>query len=166
MSITPELQIMGERRAPGDFILEVADSGLLAASSLIHSGCRQIIKDLATKISLSATVLIQVGREVNRNADDFTEAFQEKFMSITSRCENDYRIVRAAVEKINSWTKDEARDESEELPKKTWQKLLWALGMNEREYDDLDNSIDESMEQAVLLQCIVKLLILQIYGKK
>lgn len=163
--MAPELKTMGERRAPGDFILETADSGLRVASSLIHSGSRQRIKDLASKISLSAAVLTQVGREVNRNADDFTDAFEAKFTSITSRCEKDYQTIGASIEKINSWTKDETRDDSEGPPKKTWKKLLWALGMNESEFDDLDNSLDETMEQAVLLQSIVKLLILQIHGK-
>ena len=166
MALTPDLKIMGQQRSPGDFILEAADAGLRAASALSHFGSSQRIKDLASKISLSATVLTEVGREVNRNADDFRDAIREKFRNITLRCEKDYGTVLTAIDKANSWSKDETREESEDPPKRSWKRLLWALGMNEGEFDDFNDSLDESIEQAVLLQYTVMLVILQIHGKR
>jgi hypothetical protein len=157
---------MGQQRSPGDFILEAADAGLRVAFALCHFGSSQRIKDLASKISLSATVLTEVGREVNRNADDFKDAIQEKFRDITLRCEKDYGIVLAAIEKANSWTKDESLEETEDPPKNSWKKLLWALGMNEREFDALIDSLDDSMGQATMVQYTVMLVIFQIRGKK
>ena len=157
---------MSQQRSPGAFILEAADTGLRAASALSHFGSSQRIKDLASKISLSATILTEVGREVNRNADDFKDVIQEKFLNITLRCEKDYSIVLTAIWKAKSWKRDESQEESEDPPRNSWKKLLWALGMNERELDDLNDSLDQAIEQVTMLQHIVRLVIFQIRGKE
>jgi hypothetical protein len=57
---------MDPPRQLGSFILEAADQGLKLAGILAHLGSGQRIRDLASKVSLSATILTEVGREVNR----------------------------------------------------------------------------------------------------
>jgi hypothetical protein len=158
---------MDQSRQPGSFILEAADQGLKLAAALTHFGSSQRVRDLASKVSLSATVLTEVGREVNHNAEYFKSAFQEKFGNVTLKCEKEFERLLAAIEKANTGTKNEFNEGLVEFPpKNAWKRLLWAMSMDEGEFDDFKDSLDELFYQAAMLQYVIGLVILQIRGQK
>jgi len=158
---------MDHSQQPGSFILKAADEGLKLAAALSHFASGQRTRDLASKISLTATILTEVGREVNHHAGYFKTTLQKKFQNVTTKCEKDFDRVLSAIDKANTWKSGDSGEGSIELPpKKAWKRLLWAMSMNETEFDDFDDSLDESMTQAAMLQCIVALVVLQIHGQQ
>lgn len=159
---------MDEKPLPGAFILETAEYGLKASSILFDFPPSGKFKDLASKISLSATVLSSVGKEMNQNASCFKENFQEKFEHITLKCAEKYHIVLAAVEKACSFVKNEEVEGTESGPQKPWKRFLTALDMDKdkKKFEDFQDHLDESFMQALTLQRIVSLIVLQIRAQK
>tara|TARA_R110002060_G_scaffold66906_1_gene75655 strand:- start:883 stop:1356 length:474 start_codon:yes stop_codon:yes gene_type:complete len=157
---------MAQTRCPGSFILEIADTGLAVTTLLSRFGSGYRLKNLANSISLSATLLIEVGRDVNKNEAFFKDNFQAKFEGALAKCKKEYEQVVAAVEKVNSWEKDETDETKEGPPKKPWKKLAWGLGMTNSEFSDFEDELDESYKIAMMAQVIVQLVILQVNANK
>jgi hypothetical protein len=156
---------MDAKILPGEFILEAAELGRKTAAALSSFASSVKVKDLASKLSLSATLLFQVGKEVNGHAKCFTTNFMQTFEHITRRCETEYDTVLTALDKASSWRKDDA-EEYEELPKKPWKRFLFALGMDDDEFEEFEEKLNESWVRALMLQQIVTLIVLQIRAQK
>ncbi|PVH69273.1 hypothetical protein DL98DRAFT_522295 [Cadophora sp. DSE1049] len=157
---------MAQARCPGNFILDIANTGLGVTASLSRFGSGYRVKNVANSISLSATLLIEVGRDVNKNEAFFKDNFEAKFQGALAKCKKEYEQVVAAVEKVQSWKKDETDETKEGPPKKPWKKLAWGLGMTDDEFSDFEDELDESYKIAMMAQVIVQLVILQVNAQK
>lgn len=158
--------MMAQARCPGNFILDVANTGLGVTASLSRFGSGYRVKNVANSISLSATLLLEVGRDVNKNEAFFKDCFEVKFHSALAKCKKEYEQVVAAVEKVQSWKKDETDETKEGPPKKPWKKLAWGLEMTDDEFSDFEDELDESYKIAMMAQVIVQLVILQVNAQK
>ncbi|KAH9217908.1 hypothetical protein DL95DRAFT_386042 [Leptodontidium sp. 2 PMI_412] len=162
--------IMDQKRCPGNFILDIASTGLGAAAlvSRFSSGYR--IKNIANSLSLSAGLLTEVARDVNKNEAFFKDNFAAKFQGALAKCKKEYEQIVAAVEKVHSWKKDDtdesAKGPAKGPPKRPWKKLAWGLGMTDDELSDFEDELDESYEIAMMAQVIVQLIILQVNAQK
>src|SRR4051794_28351705 len=112
--------IIDQRRCPGNFILDIANTGLGATALLSRFGSGYRIKNIANSISLSAGLLSEVGRDVNKNEAFFKDNFATKFQGALAKCKKEYEQAIAAVEKVASWKKDETNESAEAPPKKPW----------------------------------------------
>jgi len=160
------MNVMDQRPQPGAFILETADTGLAVAAGLSCFGASSKVKDLASKVSLSATLLTEIGREVNQNGEFFKNNFQEKFENVMVKCKTEYEVVLAGIEKANSWKKEDSVEGVEDPPRKAWKQLMWALRMDDDEFEEFEEALDESFRQALMLQLVVWLVVLQIRAQK
>jgi hypothetical protein len=154
---------MDQKIQPGTFILEAAESGLKAAATLSSFAPKA---DLASKLSLSATLLSQIGKEVNENADCFKGNFQRMFENVPMRCKKEYEKVLVGLEKAMTWKKGEAVEGTGEVPKKPWKRLLSAMDMDKYEFEEFEESLEASWLRALMLQYIVSLIVLQIRARK
>lgn len=157
---------MTQNRSPGNFILEAADTGLAAVASVSYLGPSQKIKKLAAKISLSASLLTTVGREVNKHEGYFKDNFPEKFEILAVKCQKEYEKILAGIEKSNSWKEGDSGEEADKPPKQQWKKLMWALGLKEDGMYDLEESLNKAFHRAVLLKGVVFLVVLQMHGQE
>ena len=151
---------------PGDFILEAADFGLQVAAKLIGFVPSAKSKDFATMISMSATLLSEVGKEVNRNATCFKENFPATFEQLTMKCKNEYETVLAALVKAMSWKKGESVEGTEELPTGSWKRVIHALAMDKDKLENFEKALGDSYVRALALQYMVSLVVLQIRAQK
>ncbi|KAK0117363.1 hypothetical protein ONS96_013194 [Cadophora gregata f. sp. sojae] len=157
---------MASKRCPGNFILDIANTGIGVTASLSRFGSGYRVKNVANSISLSATLLIDVGRDVNKNEGYFKDNFEAKFHVALAKCKKEYEQVVAAIEKVQSWKKDETDETKEGPPKKPWKKLAWGLGMTDDEFSDFEDELDESYKIAMMSQVVVQLVILQVNAQK
>jgi hypothetical protein len=157
---------MDQKPLPGAFIFEAAQSGLQAAANLFGFAPSPKSKDLASKLSLSATLLSEIGKEVNQNAGYFKENFQQTFENVPIKCKKEYEMVLVGLEKATAWKKGEPLEGTEDPPKKPWKRLLFALSMGKDEFKEFENSLDESWLRALMLQYIVSLVVLQVRAQK
>jgi hypothetical protein len=161
---------MDAKPQPGAFLIEAADYGLKAASILTSFAPSKKSRDLASKLSISATVLSEVGKEVNKNASCFKDNFQKIFENVPIKCKEKYQKVLAALDKASSFTKM-ARDPIEgivfvNIPQKPWSRFLSELDMDKYDFVMFEESLDEAWQQALMLQYIVSLVVLQIRAQK
>jgi hypothetical protein len=156
---------MDQRVLPGDFILEAAALGRKTAAALSSFSSSVKVSNVASKISLSATLLSEIGKEVNRNEACFKANFQKTFEHVPMKCEKEYDTLLNALDKATSWRKDEIVG-TEDPPKKPWKRILFALGMDESELEEFGESLEESWLRALMLQQIVSLIVLQIRAQK
>lgn len=157
---------MDQKRCPGNFILEIANTGVEATAILARFGPGYRIKNIANSTSLSAGLLLQVGRDVNEHEQLFKDNFKQKFEGALSKCKKEYEQLVAAVEKVNSFKKDESDENAETLPKKHWKRVAWGLSMTDDEFSDFEDELDESYKIAMMAQVIVQLVILQVHAQK
>jgi hypothetical protein len=157
---------MDAKTLPGTFILEAAENGLKAASILATFVPSQKSRDLASRISLSACVLSEVGKEVNQNANCFKENFQKTFEHVPIKCKEQYEKVIAAVAKASSFIGSVPEEGIVHVPQKPWKRLLSALDMDKEKFEEFQESLNESWLRALMLQYIVSLVVLQIRAQK
>ena len=157
---------MDQNRYPGNFILEVAKTGLTAVASLscFSSGYR--IKNVNNSLSLSAGLLAEVGRNVNEHESFFKDNFKTKFEGALSKCMKEYEQCIAAVKKVETWKEDESDESEDKPPKRGWQKLAWGLGMTNSEFSDFEDELDESYKVAMMAQVVVQLVVLQVHARQ
>jgi hypothetical protein len=168
-SLTHRSITMDTKPLPGAFILGAADYGLKAASILTSFAPSRKSKDLASKLSISATVLSEVGKEVNKNASCFKENFQKTFEHVPMKCQEKYEKVLAALEKASSFTKREPPIEGiviVNIPQTPWSRFLSELHMDKHAFRGFQESLDQAWLQALMLQYIVSLVVLQIRAQK
>ena len=157
---------MDAKHLPGAFMLEAAEYGLKAASVLSSFAPTAKSKELASKISLSATLLSEIARQVNRNATCFKENFKENFEHIPMKCKEQYQAVLTAVEKASSFEKGDATEGTGQSPQKPWKRLLSALGVDKDKFEAFQECFNESWSRVLMLQYIVSLIVLQIRAQK
>ncbi|CAL3973451.1 unnamed protein product [Diplocarpon coronariae] len=157
---------MDRKRQPGNFILEIGNMGLELTASLTCFGAGNRVRNLANSISLSATLLSEAGREVNNHAEIFKDNFQSKFEGALLKCKKEYEQCYAAIDKVNSWKKDETDDTAKDIPKRPWKKLAWGLEMTDGEFSDYEDELEESFKVAMMAQVIVQLVILQVQARQ
>ena len=157
---------MEPKSLPGDFILETADFGLQVAAKLTGFVPSAKSKDFTNKISMSATLLSEVGREVNRNAICFKENFPATFEQLTTKCKQEYGIVLAALVKAMSWKKGESVEGTEKLPIGSWKRVIHALAMDKDKLENFEKALGDSYVRALALQYMVSLVVLQIRAQK
>ncbi|KAE9367219.1 hypothetical protein N431DRAFT_418365 [Stipitochalara longipes BDJ] len=155
-------QIMDSKPLPGAFILQAAEHGLKAASILPSFSPSAKSKSLASKISLSATLLSEIGKQVNLTAACFKENFQQTFEHVPMKCEEQYVKVLKALEKASSFDKSDLEEGTPSKPQKPWERLRSALDMNKAQFEEFRESLDESWHRVLMLQHIVSLIVLQI----
>ncbi|CZT10074.1 hypothetical protein WAI453_006389 [Rhynchosporium graminicola] len=160
------VNIVDENRCPGNFILNIASTGLGVVASLSHFGYFYRIKCVANNISLSASILNEVGRGVNQHETLFKDNFEEKFSGALKKCKKEYEQVAAALDKIRSYKKNEINEETEGMPKSPLKKLMWGLDMTLSELNKFENELDQSRKIAFTAQTIVQLVILQVNAQK
>src|SRR5271168_5371554 len=96
----------------GASILGIAGAGISVATTLIrfsvsYRGSVERIEDLSSRVSVTATILTTVGNTIENHKDYFKEDnFREKFGQVTDRCEKDYGIIGAALNKAKSEVED------------------------------------------------------------
>ncbi|KAG4442147.1 hypothetical protein IFR05_002360 [Cadophora sp. M221] len=157
---------MDQKRCPGDFILDIGSTGLGAAALVSRFGSGYRIKNIANSLSLSAGLLTEIARDVNKNEAFFKDNFAAKFEGALAKCKKEYEQIVAAVEKVHSWKKDETDESSKGPPKTPWKKLAWGLAMTDDELSDFEDELDESYKIAMMAQVIVQLIILQVNAQK
>jgi hypothetical protein len=157
---------MDAKLLPGTFMLEGAECGLKAASILSGFAPTPKSTELASKISLSATLLSEIGREVNQNANCFKESFQQTFEHVPMKCKSQYEAVLAAVEKASSFEKGDGSEGTEQPSRKPWKRFLSALDMDKDKFEAFQERLDESWVRVLMLQYIVSLVVLQIRAQK
>jgi hypothetical protein len=157
---------MDAKPLPGAFILEAAQYGLKAVSILASFAPSQKSRDLASRISLSACVLSEVGKEVNQNASRFKENFQKIFEHVPIECKEQYEKVIAAVSKASSFIGSVPQEGIVHVPQKPWKRLLSALNMDNEKFEEFQESLNESWLRSLMLQYIVSLVVLQIRAQK
>jgi hypothetical protein len=156
---------MDQRVLPGDSILEAAELGRRTAAALSSFSSSVKAFSLASLISLSATLLSEIGKEVNRNEACFKANFHKTFEHIPMKCEKEYNTLLNAFDKAASWRKDDVVG-TEDSPKKPWKRLLFVLGKDKEELEEFGESLEESWQRALMLQSIVSLVVLQIRAQK
>lgn len=159
---------MDAKPLPGAFLIEAADHGLKAASILTSFAPSKKSRDLASKLSISATVLSEVGKEVNKNASCFKDNFQKTFENVPIKCKEKYEKVLTALGKASSFTKREPVEGIVfvNIPQKPWSRFLSELDMDRFDFLMFEESLDEAWQQALMLQYIVSLVVLQIRAQK
>jgi len=156
---------MDEPVSPGYFILQAAELGLRTAAAVLGFAPSYKAKKLASKLSLSATLLSEVGKEVNRNEGCFKNNFQQTFEHVAVRCEKEYNTVSNALDRATSRRKDDVV-RAEESPKKPWKRLMFELGMNDNQFEEFEETLDESWARALMIQHVVSLIVLQVRAQK
>ncbi len=157
---------MDAKPSIGGFILEAAECGLKAASLLSNFAPSVKSKDMAAKISLSATLLTEVGKEVNQNATCFKENFQSTFENFPRKCKQQYQQILTAVEKASSFPTVHTGEGTETTAQKPWKRFLSALDMDKDKFKDFQESLNQSWERVLMLQRIVSLIVLQIRAQQ
>ena len=157
---------MDAQLLPGAFILEAAEHGLKAASMLSSFSPSMKFKELTATISLSASLLSEIGKQVNFSAACFKENFQTTFEHVPMRCEEQYLKVLKALETASSFDKKDLVEGTEQKPQKPWNRLLSALNMDDDQFEEFQESLDESWLRVLMLQQIVTLIVLQIRAQK
>jgi len=157
---------MDAKPLPGDFILEAAEDGLKTASILSSFALSPQSKGLASDIAHSATLLSEIGKEVNQNASCFKENFQKTFEHVPMKCKEHYQKVLKAVEKASSFEKGDAVEGIKHTSRKPWKRLLSALDMDKEKFEKFQDSVDGCFLSALMLQSIVSLIVLQIRAQK
>src|SRR5947207_2106576 len=155
---------MAEALGIGASIISVATAGISVASSLVHftisyRNSTKKLEALASRVTLSATILTEVGNTIKENEQYFKKnEFDKKFGSVLNRCNADYETLREAVSKASlgrlTTEQGPAKDGNRRTdPKKmsAWRKLAWALG-GEDAIQDLKKSLDESVSQVLMMQ--------------
>jgi hypothetical protein len=153
---------------PGRFLIEAAEYGLKAASTLTSFAPSKKSRDLASKLSISATVLSEVGKEVNKNAGYFKDNFRKIFEHVPIQCKEKYEKALAALDKASSFTKRETIEGIVfvNIPQKPWSRFLSGLDMDKYDFELFQDSLDDAWKQALMLQYIVSLVVLQIRAQK
>jgi hypothetical protein len=159
---------MDAKPQPGGFLIEAADYGLKAASILTSFAPSKKSRDLASKLSISASVLSEVGKEVNKNASYFKDNFQKTFEHVPIKCKEKYEKVLAALDKASSFTKREPIEGIVfvNIRQTPWSRFLSELDMDKYDFGLFRDSLDETWKQALMLQYIVSLVVLQIRAQR
>jgi len=157
---------MDTQTLPGAFILEAAEHGVKAASFLFSFSPSAKSKELAAKISLSASLLSETGKQVNSSAACFKENFQTTFEHVPMRCQEQYLKLLKALETASSFDKRDIVAGTENAPQKPWKRLLAALNMDDDQFEEFQESLDECWLRGLMLQQIVSLIVLQIRAQK
>jgi hypothetical protein len=156
---------MDPKFSPTAFIYEAANTGLAAVAALSSFSSDRRIKDLAATMSLSASLLSEIGRTVDGNEGYFKSDFVLRFEKLIDKCKKKYEMVLAGLEKANSWKKLDSAGATEPA-KKRWEKLQWALDMKADEIHEFEDSLNESYNQVSMLQSVVMLVILQMHAQE
>jgi hypothetical protein len=157
---------MDAKHLPGAFMLEAAEYGLKAASVLSSFAPTPKSRELASKICLSATLLSEIGRQVNQNATCFKENFEKNFELVPMTCKKQYQTVLTALEKASSFEKGDATEGTGQSPQKPWKRLLSALGVGKDKFEEFQECFNESWLRVLMLQYIVSLIVLRIRAQK
>ena len=161
---------MDAKPQPGAFLIEAADYGLKAASILTSFAPSNKSRNLASKLAISATVLSEVGKEVNKNASCFKDNFQKVFENVPIKCKEKYQKVLAALDKASSFAKREPIPIEGivfvDIPQKPWSRFLSELDMDRFDLLMFEESLDKAWQQALMLQYVVSLVVLQIRAQK
>lgn len=152
--------------SPGAFILDAANAAEQVVVGLSHLKYQYRIKDLAATVSLAANFFSRAGKEVNENSTFFKGNFEEMFVKFTQKCTSNFEIILTALEKARSYKKGfgdfrEDACEMAEPPKEPWERLLWGLGMSEREADNFETEVERLAEGSEVLLNVVSLVVLQ-----
>lgn len=157
---------MAEAIGLGASIVGIASAGITAAAAIFsfatsYRGSSGKLEDLASRVSLSATILEQVGKTITENEHYFKrDEFDEKFGRVTQRCKLDYDALNRAISKSRSSTghgepglaEDTTRlNETTTKKMSPWKKLVWALGGKDA-IEELQRSLAESMAQVSMMQ--------------
>ena len=157
---------MSEARLPGDFIVDVANHGQELSSLLLLLFSSYEVRVVAVSIAASVTTLMDVGNEVNKNAQYFKENFRSKFENSLTTITEKYDIVRGACEKAASEKVSDSTDRTVNHSTRGFKKLMWAFGMTRSEFNQFSRSLRECYKPALLLRNIVNLVVLQIHGRQ
>lgn len=137
-----------------------ADAGASVANSLLFRCQNWRIKDLAATVSLSANLLAQAAATIAKHQSYFLDSFVEKFGSVATKCESDYLLIQGILRQL-----DQA-EHGASVPTKPWKRFLWAVSMEGADFDDLEESLEKSHAQALMLQAVVSLIVLQIQAQE
>lgn len=152
--------------SPGAFILDAANAAEQVVVGLSNLKYHYRSKDLAATISIAANFFSRAGKEVNENSTYFKGNFEEKFVKFIQKCTSNFEIILTALEKARSYKKgfgDFREDVCEiaEPPKKPWERLLWGLGMSDREAADFETEVERLAKGSEVLMNVVSLIVLQ-----
>lgn len=95
----------------------------------------------------------------------FKDNFQDNQGALL-KCKKQYEQTLRAVEKVDSYKKDDQAVYAKDIPKKPGKKLAWGLGMSSSEFSDFEGELEESYKIAIMAQCIVQLVVLQVHSQQ
>ena len=141
-------------------ILTIAGAGISITTTLYrftnsYHSTDQKIKDIVTTVSVTASILTELGNAIKEHPDDLQKLNRWALFSDTiAGCKKDFEIIEVA---IGAARKDGATvHDQQKAPKddKTranpWQKLKWAIG-GEKVVEDLLSSLERSKSNLQLL---------------
>jgi Fungal N-terminal domain of STAND proteins len=141
-------------------IIGIAGAGVSVVTALTKFGIsykesNDKINELAARVSLTATILQAIGDTVKENEDAFKrEAFMVTWKEVLDFCAGNYAKIQAAISK--------ARRSKSTLT--TWYKLKWAVG-GEARMKDLEDSLEKSSQQVLMMQQVIQLTAIKLIGK-
>jgi hypothetical protein len=151
----------------GASIIGIAGVGVsvvtaLTKFSISYKESDNKIQELASRVSLTATILQAIGDTVKENEAGFKEeAFMITWKEVLDACAGIYGKLSVAISKAKG--KDMARGNSKKRLS-TWNRLKWALG-SEAEMKDLESSLGKSAQQVMMMQQIIQLTAIKLLRK-
>ncbi|RDW88055.1 hypothetical protein BP6252_00087 [Coleophoma cylindrospora] len=137
-----------------------ADTGSSVVNGLLSLGLNWRIKELAATVSLSANLLSQAAATISKHRSYFLDTFDEKFECVATKCESDYLTIKNILRQLDSAESGTA------IPTKPWKRFLWAVSEQGADMSDLEESLEKSHVQALMLQAVVSLIVLQIQAQE
>ena len=147
-------------------IIGIAGAGVSVVTALTKFGIsykdsNNKINELAARVSLTATILQAIGDTVKDNEDGFKrEAFMVTWKEVLDSCAGNYENIQAAISKAKG------REAVKGRPARfsTWSKLKWAIGGEER-MKALEDSLEKSSQQVMMMQQVIQLTATKLLGK-
>lgn len=137
-----------------------AGTGESVANSLLCLGSNFGITKLAGTVSLSANLLSQAAAKIAAHQSYFLDSFAEKFDCVAAKCESDYTTFQLILGHLDSAQNDP------DVPTKPFMRFLWAVKKQNVDIEDLEESLEKSHNQALMLHDAVSLIVLQIQAQE
>lgn len=145
-------------------LVGIASAGVSVVSALTKfgisiRGSNEKISALAGRVSLTASILSDIGDTVKEHVSEFKdEEFQRTWAKVLTSCKESYKRLEKGLEKARR-SKGKSSDVS------VWGKLVWAIG-GEAEMRDLEASLERCCQQVMMMQQAVQMSVLNLIAQR
>ena len=150
-------------------IVGIASAGVSVVSTLTKfgisfRGSNEKINSLASRVSLTASILSDIATTVEQNASGFKkEEFWMTWRKILLSCEESYGKLDRALLKARRLGASKGKNGNDGVS--VWGKLVRALG-GETEMQDLETSLDRCGQQVMMMQQAVQISVLSLIAQR